>query len=292
MRNQIFLFFIGMAWIFYGVQGASDQNEMGGFFPEFSGFQKSDAVSWYFPESLYEYINGAAENYLNYEFQQLGVQNYRNGKSQTLTVEIYRHSNSRNGFGIYSSEKPLLGEYLPVGSQGYQEEGVLNFFHGQYYVKMSGYDVDVADQKRFPEIANKIAEKIGGQPGIPRETTIFPDEGKTRNSERFILNNLFGHPFLKSGFVADYSFEGSKFRAFLVCGKDQADSDRMLQSWLEMAVSPVKTENLEAPVVFQDKYNGLVMLFRLDNRLVGTVNAPEKLALELLKNLKDNLQRK
>ena len=54
----------------------------------------------YFPENLFEYINGAAEIYLSYDFHELIVAQYaKSGTESALAVEIYDMGSSTNGFG-------------------------------------------------------------------------------------------------------------------------------------------------------------------------------------------------
>ena len=61
------------------------------FFPELQGFtKKGDPVS-YKPATLFEYIDGAAELYLIYDFTGLNLQVYHNqGATQTILFSILR----------------------------------------------------------------------------------------------------------------------------------------------------------------------------------------------------------
>ena len=42
---------------------------LAGLFPEIAGWQKKGAVEIFSPENLYEYIDGAAENFIGYDFR-------------------------------------------------------------------------------------------------------------------------------------------------------------------------------------------------------------------------------
>src|SRR3972149_9613743 len=60
-------------------------------FPEVKGWKQAGKPQAFSPETLYEYIDGAADLYLKYEFQELKVAEYRNDRKASVTVEIYRH---------------------------------------------------------------------------------------------------------------------------------------------------------------------------------------------------------
>jgi len=91
------------------------------FFPDMTGWKKTEGPTSYAPDSLYQYINGAAEVYLSYDFRELTVVTYENANEDSITIEIYRHATPNDGFGIYSQEKPRSGSYLKIGAEGYGE---------------------------------------------------------------------------------------------------------------------------------------------------------------------------
>lgn len=191
------------------------ETDMAKIFPEISGMTKGKP-EMYTPDNLYEYINGAAEVFLSYDFQHLTVLTYEDPQKHSLTIDIYRHSNINNGFGIYSQEKPEKGEFLRIGAQGYYEKGVLNFVKGDYYVKMSGFDLGDKDKKVMTAAAKKIAQKLSGPGHFPLPLTAFPGKGKIKDSEKYIARNFLGHSFLHSAFAADYEENEEKFQIFII----------------------------------------------------------------------------
>ncbi len=184
-------------------------------FPQLPGWHMEEKAELFLPETLYEHIDGAAENFLNYDFEQLAVQNYSR-EQKSLSAEIYFHGKPENAFGIYSSEKPLAGNYFTIGGQAYAEEGVLNFICDAYYVKLNGFGLGPQDGDILPSLARQIAAAIGGSNALPKILDAFPTAGKQANSERFILNNFLGHDFLHSAYAADYLVNGQNFQLFVI----------------------------------------------------------------------------
>ena len=262
-----------------------------GLFPDIAGWQKKGAAEIYAPENLYEYIDGAAENFLSYDFKKLAVQNYANDKGQALSVEIYFHGSLENAFGIYSSEKPLAGNYLEIGSQGYSEAGILNFFCAAYYVKISGFELGDKDQDVLTNLARTLAGRIDPRAALPEILQAFPGTGKIANSERFILNNFLGHDFLRAAFVADYLAGGQKFQLFIIDAGSEAEARAMLEKY-----AALDKEN-PAPVIkpgeltINDPYNGLLRIFWQEKFICGS-SSRNQAAAEFIAATARNLTRR
>lgn len=116
-------------------------------FPEITGWKQSGEVQTFVPKALYEYINGAADLYLSYDFEELKVAEYTDDKKAQVTVEIYRHKSRTHAFGIYSQERLPDANFLNIGAQGYLDKNILNFLAGSYYIKINSYNTGDEDQE-------------------------------------------------------------------------------------------------------------------------------------------------
>ena len=151
-------------------------------FPEMSGWDQPEKPQLYSPETLYECIDGAADLYLSYEFQELSVAEYANVQKASVTVEIYRHATPTQAFGIYSQERLADAKLLDIGAEGYQEPTVLNFVTGAYYVKINGYETGAEDERTLLAFGRKMEEVLGGKPPSPISSPPF--RGKDSSSIR------------------------------------------------------------------------------------------------------------
>ena len=78
-----------------------DSPSLQSLLPQLNNWAMSEEPSNYFPENLFEFINGAAEIYLAYDFKELTVTQYsQKGSMASMAVEIYEMSNENNAFGI------------------------------------------------------------------------------------------------------------------------------------------------------------------------------------------------
>ncbi len=267
-------FFLFLIWVLLGAKSPWGPSLAEGKtvpFPEVSGWKQAEKPQVFSPETLYEYINGAADLYLKYDFQDLQVAEYRNEKKASVTVEIYRHRTPNHAFGIYSQERLANANFLNIGAQGYSESMVLNFVKGPYYVKINSYNTGADDQEILLTFARKVAQNLEGQASLPAILSSFPAEGKNKNSEKFIAKDFLGYSFFHSGFTADYELLGKKFKIFVIEGKNQNDCRDMMEKYLK------QTENLEkksgeGAYRLQDPYHGKVDLHWKGKYIWGTMN--------------------
>ena len=199
--------------VFFGVPGLEAKDFK---FPEIAGWKQSGEIQTFTPRTLYEYINGAADLYLMYDFQELKVAEYYNEKKASVTVDVYHHKTPTHAFGIYSQERHPKANFINVGTQGYVEEEILNFIAGPYYVKITGYKIESGGQEVFFSFAKKVLENLKEKGTLPTLLNSFPLEGKVKNSEKFVAKNFLGYSFLHSAFTVDYELSGTKFKLFII----------------------------------------------------------------------------
>ncbi|HBE41786.1 MAG TPA: hypothetical protein DDW27_11390, partial [Bacteroidales bacterium] len=179
----------------------SGQNVM---FPDLKGFRKLTEYPVYYPDNLWDFINGAADGFLALGFQDLHVAEYKKGKN-TIKLEIYRHKNHTMAFGIYSSERSPSFNFINLGSQGYNVDGAINFFKGSYYVKIRTYSQKPSTLQAAQSLAQRVANMLPGESEMPAMLTRFPSEGKKMNEETYFNDNVLGHQFLHSAYHAPYT---------------------------------------------------------------------------------------
>lgn len=209
--------------------------DVSSLFPKLDGWNAEPEPSVYDSETLYEYIDGAADLYINYDFQELAALGYDKGDDRGIVIDIYRHSTPINAFGIYSQERPSKGNFIEVGTQGYQDTGILNFVLGDYYVKLSGYYLGDDDEEMLRSVAEGVAARLEGVPGFPPVIGAFPDSGKVPNSERYIAINFMGHGFLNSAYVAEYVSGETELNLFILEADDAAGAQKMVDGYLALA---------------------------------------------------------
>ncbi len=222
-------------WSLPAVAWGVDAQDEWSCFPEIPGWTHDSKPTFYTPQTLFEYINGAAELYLRYDFRELAVMNYETEDGRFLSIDIYRHGDVTNAFGVYSRERSTRGFFLSIGSQGYAADGSLNLLKGQYYVKLSSYGLGESADSLLTEVATEVAVQLPGETDFPLPLQWFPLEGRIKNTEQYVSRDFLGHEFLHSAFVADYELEGEEVEFFLLVAEDRVNAQTMVSQYLRLA---------------------------------------------------------
>ena len=204
-------------------------------FPVMDGWEPEGDPELYGPEDLFEYINGSAEMFVDYNLLEMGTLNFFDDYGRNVLVEIYNQGDANNAFGMYSTEKPRPANLVEIGAEGYYDTGLLNFYRGSYYVKIQGFDLNKQDEAMLTIVAKIVSQNIGGKKRVPPVLDCFPPDAMVRNTERFVSKNVFGHGFLHSAFMVDYRSDNSQnTRGFIIVGNDAADADAMLAAYVKL----------------------------------------------------------
>jgi hypothetical protein len=279
-------------------------------FPKVEGWTLSDGPTRYTPETLFEYIDGGADAFLQFDFEELASATYvaatgslagkqgappmaEHAKPRSkveVTLDIYRHKDAVRAFGMYSQERPAGSTLLSIGADGYAGPDYLAFVVGAYYVKavLSGSE-DPAILRLF---ASKLASILPGTSKVPAVLQCFPDHGKRVRAEKLAAHNFLGHAFLHDAIAVPYDLAGASFRLFVVEGQDSTDVRTMVQSYraLEKSKNPGTGEGaFEGSAMVRDPLNGAVDLHWKGRWLWGAVDEPRVGSEALVEALGRNL---
>lgn len=254
-------------------------------FPSIKGWSLEKNEVIYDPVTLWEYINGAAESYLTYDFRNLYIVRYSRKDKSEVKVEVYEHSSLNNAFGIYSSERMPDYNFVNIGAQGYAEPGILNFFSGKYYVKLESAPGTTTDKESLLSIAGKINSALKITDKWPEVLDFLPDEDKIPNTESYIARNFLGYSFFHSAFTAQYDIEG-RCQMFIIELKNEMEVQELLNSYINVLKEEkvVKENNF---YTIDDYFNGMVFILVKSTYIIGVINLQDKsLAKKLLNKVK------
>ncbi|MDR1864987.1 MAG: hypothetical protein LBR08_05375 [Bacteroidales bacterium] len=261
--------------------------------PRIKGWNVEATVETFDPNTLFERINGAAPNYLLYDFRELTVFVYRQAKGENyVTIQAYRHATPEDAFGIYASERPQETGFVAIGAEGYQEGAMLNFLVNNLYVKIESPSSDAGTVAAVTQIAQAFARKINPKAALPESLQIFPSENKIAHSEQFIAKSFLGHEFLNHAFTADYQASGKNYQVFVINAGAPAEAKAILEKYYRFTgqTDPPK----EGRLTVKDRYNGNLECQWKGKYLWGILNdsqAPVKTD-EVLKMIEAGIARK
>ena len=235
-------------------------------FLNLKGYKKTTNYPVFGPENLWDFINGAADTYLAYGFVDLHVAEYKKGKN-VIKLEIYRQSDNTMAFGIYSTERSPSFRFMNLGSQGYIADGAINFFKGNYYVKIRTYSKSEKTLQSAESLALKVSNMLGGDSKMPSVLSKFPETGKKLNEETYINESVLGHKFLNKAYKAIYEVGSDNFSIFIMEKNSPEETVKSVDDYLAATgMDPVGAGS--GRYMLKDGYNGTIFLAWKENIIV------------------------
>ncbi|MBN1186193.1 MAG: hypothetical protein JXB49_28190 [Bacteroidales bacterium] len=240
-------------------------------FPDLEGWNKPDDPETYYSYNLWDLIDGAADSYLYYGFEELQTGDYKKGDDKLIRVDIFQHKDILNAYGIYSLERSPEMNFIPVGAEGYSYEGILNFFVDQFYIKLSTHNREEEVDKAMRDLANLFILKLSPNPGLPKILSCFPEENQRQHSKLYSPESYLGLEFLKSVFTAEYQYNDSVgFVVFISAPGSKNEVLNMISKY--KAFCKYEGSIDEGKIIeLNDPYNGLIYLAYKGPYMVGTV---------------------
>ena len=260
-----------------------------GLVPEVETWGPPEELQSYFPESLFEYINGAAESYLSYDFEELLVAQYeKKATEEMLTLEIYDMGSSLNAFGIFSAERYPENESVSAGDLGYIESEALNFVSDRYYVKLLGFGSGEETESILLSFAEGVASQVKGGGSLAPLLEFFPARNLVPRSEKFIKKNFMGYEFLSNGYIASYRVGEREIECFLVEAESEEDAESMEGRLLEFYAKDTQApEKIALGYHLKNRYGQHLYLGRAANILYGVRRVPDEMEAEGMRYLQE-----
>ena len=236
------------------------------------GFQESwqntAEVQVYDADTLFDYIDGEAELYFPYGFQEAAATTYgRTGApGTTIDAGVYRMGSRLDAFGIYSNYRAPSAERVSVGCEGVLSHHQLVFYQDTYFVRLNGLGNADEIQTDLLSCATAIAARLPGNETPPEELGILSFEGVDPGSVRYIGESLLGYAFLPRGLVANFDVERQSARVFLAMFVDQAAAGAGLDDY----IAYLKEYNADK-TLREDTSSGYRTLLAQDPLYKGTI---------------------
>jgi hypothetical protein len=157
---------------------------------ELKNWQAEDSPQQYAGDDLYLYINGGAEIYHEYGFEQVISQDYSSKQGKSISIELFEMSGPESAFGIYSFKSSALGKELSIGDGAGLEDYYLNFWKGKYLITLTGFDADKETVLGLKQIAEAIDARIKSEASVPKLVKMLPEEGLIKPGIKYFKGPL------------------------------------------------------------------------------------------------------
>jgi hypothetical protein len=147
------------------------------------GWRAQDEFEVYDPQTIFDYIDGAGEIYLLYDFRKVVVLRLIKAASSTILVELFDMGTSEEAFGIFSHASE--GDEQGIGQGSEYRGGLLCFWKANYFVCISSEQETEETKVAVTALAQMIAEKIKVTGTEPKLLDYLPEEGLINQSVRY-----------------------------------------------------------------------------------------------------------
>ena len=251
-------------------------------FPEIPGWKRNDSVRVYNSDNLWNYINGAADAYLDYGFVNLKTCNLMSNNNK-ITIDIYNMGNKLNAFGIYESERADTYSAINIGTQSvYYPPFELNMLKDRYYVIIRSYG-DSLNLVKGKKILKIISNSLTGDTSFPQNFEYLPKNNKIPDSERYIKKDFLGMAQLQNIILANYKVGKQEYKVFYFVNS----SENLENKWLQFSENWEKINSTKFFIkMYEIPYQGKVLLLKSKQGIFGVSGLDdEESFLELFKSI-------
>ncbi len=234
-------------------------------FPQIPGWTVASEPGACDRESLWEYINGAAEQYLNYGYQELNYCDVAAGEL-VVTVNLYDMGSPINAFGLYTIQKPGKAKPLSIGG----ETAILPpyqclMYKDRFFVMADVYEGEFTDESGL-ELMKAIAKALPGADAPPAQLALLPEKLKIAGSEGYTPKGFLGLQELPSCLHADYAFSDKITGKVFIIASDSGAAE----TWQALAKKWKAKEMAGQSVLLKTvPYKGSIGIAKTESGLIG-----------------------
>jgi hypothetical protein len=240
--------------------------------------RRTSEIETYPGQSLWEYINGGAEIYHQYQFEEVAAAHYEIDDIEVVT-DIYKFSSSANAYGLYTTVRPDDPELIVVGIGGFISANSLTFVKGEYVVRLTSYSSGDEIKAVLGQMAKSIESCLPGTVERPAEFGDFSENYMIPNTDKYLATSFQGQAFLSEFFTQDYYLDGDTVSLFI----SLSDAANKLSQWREavamMNANPVEIGETPFPsddYLAAETFYGIILGGVKNNRLVGMINYSDR----------------
>lgn len=248
-------------------------------------------------ETLYSYIDGAAELYISFGFSKVFNRNYSYSGDKEIIVDIFYMNTPPDAFGAFSFSIGKIGNEF--GTQSQTASGAIVFWKDNYYVSITCNPETEESKKVSLKLARLIDDSIKEKGEFPEVLKYLPAENLDEQSIRYFRHYVWLNSHI---FISNDNILNINPNTHAVLAK-YGDKEKLI---LLLVKYTNASEALTAKEKFVDNYNKALKLRQAaktkngkycavdikENFLVAAFNGSNaKSVLNLINRAKDSINR-
>lgn len=193
MRIWIFFVILVLVSATAGIGNGQDKVKMNQKFSlpsETDGWRQGGKDTRYNSKTIFKYMDGAAELYLTYGFENLTVRQFEKSNQPPITFELYEMASSEDAYGVFSYERQ--DEDAGIGQGSEFGGGLLRFWKGKYFVSIYAEGQGTEVESGILKIGRAVANSIPTTGSEPKLVSFIPgkDLGLVGKSMRYLKSHI------------------------------------------------------------------------------------------------------
>jgi hypothetical protein len=138
------------------------------------GWKTETIDDLYDPQTIFQYIDGAGEVYIAYNFKHLLSRRYKKGGQPDIIADLFDMGTPADAFGVFTHD--LDGDDPGVGQGGTYKAGLLSFWRDRFFVSLFAERETPEAKAAMAEIGKTTAAWIGRDGSRPLLLRLLPPE--------------------------------------------------------------------------------------------------------------------
>jgi hypothetical protein len=258
---------LGVAILLISATGRAEEQMPGDTMMQLSVLLPQNIAGWapagpdevFTRETIFDYMDGAGEVYLAYDFDHLLVREYVKPSAPPIVAEVYQMASSEDAYGIFTHDTD--GEEVELGADAIYSGGYLRFWKGTFFVRLLA-EKETEDVKiAVMTMGKTIAAAITQESKKPVLTMCLPSEGLLPKEVRYFHQpiSLDIHYYLADTNIlnldaktevvlARYQKTGQKVRLLLVGYQTVEDAQKACEQFIQVYLKENPSANSQIQV--------------------------------------------
>jgi len=173
---------------------ASGAGELAGLLPDnVGGWTREEADREYDPETLYDYIDGGAELYISYNFQQVVSRRYSREDQPDIVVELFDMGDAGGAYGVFSQQREE--ENVQLGQGGQYIHGSLMCWKDHYFLSIMVLRETKEAATAMMKIGKAVTAAIPDTGRKPDLIGLLPEKGMVEDGMKYFTHYIWQNSF-------------------------------------------------------------------------------------------------
>jgi hypothetical protein len=157
---------------------------------DIDGVSALGATAEYRDSTLYDFLNGGAELYFDYDIVAVAGGEYETEAGSEIEVSVYDMGTAAGAFGIYSTVRYGGADFVDIGNEGMKTSSSLDFWKGQYYCRLLAFDEMPGSEEAMTALGEALAANITEAGALPGIIDLLPPQSRIARSEKYFVKPL------------------------------------------------------------------------------------------------------